>query len=80
MAKQNPITIRGIVLAAGWDKNGVISEVNIASYDEKTYRVVNDQIGNQLLACEKKQVAADGIVMAHRGRITIRVHRFNLKP
>ncbi len=78
MAKKNPTIIRGIVLAAGWEKNGAISVVDIADYDEKTYRVVNDEIGNQLLSYVKKRVAAEGIVMMHRGRLTFRVRHFRV--
>jgi len=78
METKNLKTIRGIVLAAEWGKNGLISAVDIAGYDEKTYRVMSDEIGSQLLACVKERVAADGIVIAHRGRPTIRVHRFQI--
>jgi hypothetical protein len=78
MAKRHPTTIRGIVLPAGWEKNGVISAVDIAGYDEKTYRVVNDQIGNQLMTCVKKRIVADGIVMTHRGRLAIKVNHFRV--
>lgn len=78
METENLTTIRGIVLAAEWKKNGLISAVDIAGYDEKRYRVVSDEIGNQLRAWVKKRVVADGVVMAHRGKSAIRVHRFQV--
>ena len=78
METENLKTIRGIVLAAEWGKNGLISEVDIASYDEKAYRVVNDETGKQLWACVKKRVAAEGIVTKRRGRLTLQVHRFRI--
>ncbi|MGD9223133.1 MAG: hypothetical protein PVH22_07805 [Desulfobacteraceae bacterium] len=78
MAKQNPTTIRGIILAAAWGENGAISAVDIAGYDEKTYRVINDEMGKQLRACAKKRVAADGIVMTQNNRLTIQVSRYHI--
>ncbi|MGD8844211.1 MAG: hypothetical protein PVI54_01820 [Desulfobacteraceae bacterium] len=78
MAKQNLTTIRGIILAAAWGENGAISAVDIAGYDEKTYRVVNDKMGKQLRACVKKRVAADGIVMTQNNRLTIQVSRYHI--
>ena len=78
METDNLTTIRGIVLAAEWEKNGLISAVDIAGYDEKTYRVVNDTIGNQLVACVKKRVAAEGTIMKRKGRLTLTVHRFRI--
>ena len=78
METENPTTIRGIVLAAEWEKNGSISEVDIASYDEKTYRVLNDDMGKQLWACAKKRVTAEGIVVKRKGRLTLQVHRFRM--
>lgn len=78
MDKQNLTTIQGIILAAGWEKNGAISAVDIAGYDEKTYRVVNDEIGSQLRACIKKRVTANGIVMPKKNKLTIQVRRFQI--
>lgn len=78
MGKQNLTTIRGIILAADWKKNGGISEVDIAGYDEKTYRVVNDVMGKQLRSCIKKRVTVDGIITTHNNRLTIHVRHFQI--
>lgn len=78
MDKQNLTTIQGIILAAGWEKNGAVSAVEIAGYDEKTYRVANDEIGKQLRACIKKRVTANGIVVPQKNRLTIQVRRFQI--
>lgn len=75
---QNPTTVRGIIIAAGWEKNGAISAVDIAGYDEKTYRVVNDEIGKQLHSFIKKRVAADGIIITQNDMLTIQLHRFQI--
>lgn len=78
MVKQNLTTVRGIILASGWGRNGGISAVDIAGYDEKTYRVVNDEMGKQLRSCVQKRVTADGIVVTQNNRLTIQVHAFQI--
>jgi hypothetical protein len=79
MAKQEPTTIRGIVLAAGWEKNGRISTVDIAGYDERTYRVVNDAIGKKLLDHVKRQVVALGRVTMRENRLCLYVSHFQIE-
>ena len=79
MAKQNPTTIRGIILAAGWEKNGGISAVDIAGYDEKRYRVVNDAMGRQLHDHMRKQVVVQGRVTMRENRLSIYVSRFQIE-
>jgi hypothetical protein len=76
MAKQEPTTVRGIVLAAGWGKNGRISVVDIAGYDERTYRVVNDAMGKKLLEHVRRQVLAGGRVTLRNNRLCIHVSHF----
>ena len=77
MAKQKPTTIQGIILAAGWGKNGGISAVNIAGYDEKTYRVVNNAMGKKLLDHVRRQVVAHGRVAMRENRLCIYVSQFH---
>lgn len=79
MAKQNPTTIRGIILAAGWGKNGGISAVDIAGNDEKRYRVVNDAMGRQLHAHVRQPVVAQGRVTMRENRLSIYVSRFQIE-
>lgn len=79
MAKHNPTTIRGIILAAGWGKNGGISAVDIAGYDEKTYRVVNDAMGKKLIDHIRQQVVAHGRVTMRENRICIYVSHFQIE-
>lgn len=79
MAKQKPTTIRGIVLAAGWGKNGRISAVDIAGYDEKRYRVVNDAMGKKLLDHVRQQVVAHGRVTMRENRLSISMSHFQIE-
>lgn len=79
MAKQKPTTIRGIILAAGWGKNGRISAVDIAGYDERTYRVLNDAMGKQLLDHVRQQVVAHGRVTRRQNRSCICVRHFQIE-
>jgi hypothetical protein len=78
MAMEILTTVRGIIIAAGWESNGEISAVDIAGYDEKTYRVVNDEIGKRLRSFIKMRVAADGIVTTQMDMLTIQLHRFQI--
>lgn len=79
MAEQKPTTLRGIILAAGWGKNGRISAVDIAGYDERTYRVVNDAMGKKLLDHLRQQVVAHGRVTKRENRVCIYVSHFQIE-
>lgn len=79
MANQNPTTIRGIILASGWEKNGEISAVDIAGYDEKRYRVVNDAMGRQLHDHMRRQVVVHGRVTMRENHLSIYVSRFRIE-
>lgn len=78
MGKQNRTTIRGIILAAGWERNGGISAIDIAGYDEKIYRVVDDKTGRLLRDHIKKRIIAAGIIMTHDNRPAIQVLDFQI--
>jgi len=78
MRKQGPISIRGIVIAAAWTSRGDITEIDIAGYDEKRYRVVDDPIGGQLRDHIKKSIVVEGVVETKKGVLTITVKQFRL--
>lgn len=69
-------TIRGIVLAADWKPNGEVTAVDIAGYDERKYRVIDDKTGMKLRALLKEKIVAEGLVNATTPMWTIRVVRF----
>lgn len=78
MKTQVPISISGIVIAAAWTPLGEVTEVDIAGFDEKRYRVINDQIGEQLRNHIKKTVIVDGVVKTKKGSLEIIVKRFHI--
>jgi hypothetical protein len=76
MGEEQLTRIYGIVLAAGWKKNGDVSEVDLADYDEKKYRVVNDARGRRLRPHIQSRVVVDGFVSQLKDRLTIKIHHF----
>ena len=79
MNKKNQTTIRGIVIASCWRSNGSISALDIASFDEKLYRVVNDAMGNKLRAHVKQLVVAEGILAIRCNRTHFYIREFHIE-
>jgi hypothetical protein len=78
MNKQTPFSIHGVVIAAAWTPQGDIKEIDIAGYDEKRYRVVEDHIGGKLRNYIKKSVVVEGFVKSRDGGLVITVKRFHI--
>ena len=76
MEKQTPITLKGIVIAAEWGKNGEVSAVEIAGYDERRYRVVDDLMGIRLRQIVHEKVIVDGTIEKRTNGIIIYVKGF----
>ena len=72
------VTIKGIVVAAGWGPNGEVSAGDIAGYDEKRYHVAEERMGPRLLNRVKERIVAQGTVVSESQRNVIYVHRFRL--
>lgn len=53
--------------------------MDIAGYDEKRYRVINDAMGRQLHAHVRQQVVAQGRVIMLENRLSIYVSRFQIE-
>jgi hypothetical protein len=77
MQQRTPIRLKGIVIAAAWEKNGEISAVDIAGYDEKRYRVVDDLMGRRLRQFIHKKLIVDGVVDSTTNGEIIYVERFH---
>ena len=78
MEKATEVTVKGIVIASRWGKDGIVTSVDIAGYDEQRYRVAEDLMGMRLRLFTKKTVIVDGTVnITDRGK-TICVHRFQV--
>ena len=78
MKKKIPISIGGVVIAAAWTPLGDVTEVDIAGYDERRYRVVDDHIGGQLRDYIKKRVVVEGVVNDRKDGLAITVKRFRV--
>ena len=73
-----PISIRGLIIAAAWTQKGEVAAVDIAGYDEKRYRVVDDRIGKQLRTYIKKKVVVHGVLDTENGNKVLYVERFRI--
>lgn len=79
MGKRVPISIRGLVIAAEWTQRGDIAAVDIAGYDEKCYRIADNQLGRQLLAYVKKRVSAEGSLDTENGNRILYLEHFRVE-
>lgn len=78
MKKLHQTTVRGIIIASCWSKDGRVSAVDIAGFDEKRYRVVNDKTGRQLHALTMQQVTAEGSLAMRGDAMYIQISGFNI--
>ena len=68
MEKLTPTILRGIVIASAWGKNGEVTAVDIADFNERRYRVADDRTGIALRSCLKKRIIAKGILTKENNR------------
>jgi hypothetical protein len=76
MKKLTPIQMKGIVIAAAWGRNGDVTAVDIAGYDEKRYRVADNLVGKQLKQLVKQRLVIDGMIEAMANRAILHVKSF----
>jgi hypothetical protein len=76
MQKLTPIHLKGIVIAAAWGENGAVSAVDIASFDEKKYRVADNLVGKQLKQLVKERLIIDGMIETTPNRAILHVKSF----
>jgi hypothetical protein len=77
MQKLTPIHLEGIVIAAAWEKNGAVSAVDIAAYDEKRYRVADNLVGQQLKQLVKERLIIDGFIEATADRTILHITSYH---
>ena len=70
------IELKGIIIAAAWGPNGEVSEVDMAGYDEKRYRIADDSVGRQLVQLVKKAVVIRGIIDFENQQNVVHVQSF----
>ena len=66
-------SIRGIVIPSGWDSNGNIISLSIATGDEKEYIVENHQQISNLKDLLRQEVVVKGSIKDGQGQKMIRV-------
>lgn len=69
-------TIRGIVIPADWDDNGLPRSVAIATYQEQKYLVAESPKCRQLLALLNERVVVSGKVHQEEQNMVIDVGDF----
>ena len=69
-------TIRGIVIAAGWDSKGSPIGNLIATFDENEYHVEQNEIGKELFQDLRTEIIARGVVRRSKGKKWIRIRHY----
>jgi len=76
MATTKTTTLHGIVIPAAWNKDGDVTSVAIATYDEGNYLVEDNKKGRQLLPLLRKRVMVNGRLIRRDTRTVIAVDTF----
>ena len=66
-------TLRGIVVASDWDRDGRTTRTAVVTYDEKRCLVVDNETGRELLPHLKERVVVAGSIGKNKDRMTIDV-------
>ena len=66
-------TVRGIVIPAGWDLNGNIVKLAIASGDEQEYLIENDHKIPKLKTLLRQEVVVNGSIRDKKNYKAIKV-------
>jgi hypothetical protein len=70
-------TVRGIVIAVDWDKEGNALAAAISGLDEQEYLIERDAKGKELLGLTRREIEVSGMVSkAVKGRKTIKVKSY----
>ncbi len=70
-------SIRGIVIPSGWDSNGNIISLSIATGDEKEYIVENHQQISNLKDLLRQEVVVKGSIKDGKGHKMIKVAKIH---
>jgi hypothetical protein len=67
--QEKQLTLRGIVVPAQWDGNGLVRSVAILTRDEGEYEVAPGGAGGQLTAHLRREVLAQAVLMNGPGDV-----------
>ena len=78
MKEPRLVALKGIVIAENWGKDGRVSALGFAGYDEILYHVADDIMGKRLRQFVRKRLIIDGLLETTANGITIHVKSFLL--
>ena len=70
--------INGLIIPAQWDKNGNVTGIALAGFDETNYPVLMDNLGNSLLALLHKEVMVSGDIIKINNSDVLQIEKFQL--
>jgi hypothetical protein len=75
---KNLVAIRGVIIPAGWDEEGNVTEVAISAQNEIEYRIELAAKGRELMGLLNREVEASGTVFENKHGTTIAITEYNL--
>jgi hypothetical protein len=78
--RTNRIRVKGLVIPNKWDKDGNVTGIAIAEYDEKESTILMDRIGRSLMALLHEKVVIEGKKDKTDNKDIIEVKRFDKDP
>ena len=73
-----PLKLQGIVIPIGWEPNGSVSALAIATYDEKIINITPNDIGHQLISLLRQRVVIEGFLLQSQDQSTFQVECFRM--
>ena len=70
------LTVNGIIIPVKWDKNGNITGLALAGFDETNYPIVMNRTGKSLLALMNEKVVITGDIIKEHNIEMIKVSSF----
>ncbi len=67
------ITIRGVVIPADWDEKGIVTSINIATFDEEEYLIEKNNVAIDLFRRLGQGVEVTGYVQDENGKKILKV-------
>jgi len=72
------VIVKGIIVPAEWNQEGIITGIAVATYDEKTVFIEDNRFARKLLGFLRKPVILSGTVSDHGAKKTIVITEFQI--
>lgn len=77
---KNLVTLRGIITASGWDREGNVDAIQISAYDEEEYILENEGSIRTLMGHIREEIEVSGFLVDYpTGKRGIKVKSFRVK-